>query len=588
MKKFLYSIKFKVALAFGICVALIIALGLFGIFGMARLNDRAAQAYTDGTEVLADFIEIRASQLDIPLQLRRIQVVKDPAQLQTSIAAIRADQDSFAKAWADYYPARVQDGSERTSAEAIKEQIPEFTSLTEEAIKAFQDGNFDAAAEPIGKLAKVDAILTNAIEQGATASKLHAGQLVDDGAATFHTARLVASVLVVAGVLIAVVVTVSLARAITRPLAIAIDVADKIANGRLSNTIRIGSRDEFGHLLEALRRMDQQLSSTVERIRQATDSVSVASKEIANGDLDLSSRTEEQAASLEETAASMNELTETVKQNADNARQANALATNAAELTGTGNSAVQGMVQTIGKISDSSVKISEITGLIEGIAFQTNILALNAAVEAARAGEHGRGFAVVAGEVRGLAQRAASAAKEIKDLIESSVAMIQDGAHQAADVGDTMGQVSQAIKQVANIVAEIATASNEQSKGIQQVDLAVNQMDQVTQQNAALVEQTAAAAQALDEQAMKLKGAVSVFVIGEATDERRAAAAPVQSKPRTITTSVRKTPARSVAKPQAAAHAHAAPALLRPALAAARTEPSLAPAESEQQDWETF
>jgi methyl-accepting chemotaxis protein len=262
-----------------------------------------------------------------------------------------------------------------------------------------------------------------------------------------------------------------------------------------------------------MRKMRDQLTAAIRQIHGCTDNITIGSSEIAGGNTDLSARTEEQAASLEETASSMTELTETVKQNADNARQANALATRTSEMADAGNDAVQGMVQTIGQISGSSNKISEITGVIEGIAFQTNILALNAAVEAARAGEQGRGFAVVASEVRSLAQRSAGAAKEIKELIGSSVAIIQSGAQQAADVGMTMDEVKRAIKQVSDIVGEIAAASEEQSRGIEQVNQAIMQMDAVTQQNASLVEEAAAAAQSLEEQAGGLKNAVAVFKI---------------------------------------------------------------------------
>ncbi|KAE8754080.1 hypothetical protein FSO04_41620 [Paraburkholderia madseniana] len=289
-------------------------------------------------------------------------------------------------------------------------------------------------------------------------------------------------------------------------------IANKIAGGDLTVPVET-RRGDRSSLLFAISSMRDNLAGIVGRVRAGTDAIATASRQIAAGNLDLSARTGEQASSLEETAASMTQLTETVKQNADNARQANALATNATDIADAGNDAVQGMVGTIGKISASSSKISEITGVIESIAFQTNILALNAAVEAARAGEQGRGFAVVASEVRSLAQRSATAAKEIKELISSSVTTIQDGAKQAAEVSATMGQVKQAIKQVSDIVGEIAAAAEEQSRGIEQVNQAVGQMDEVTQQNAALVEQAAAAAQSLEEQTMNLKGAVSVFKV---------------------------------------------------------------------------
>ena len=259
--------------------------------------------------------------------------------------------------------------------------------------------------------------------------------------------------------------------------------------------------------------MNESLARIVSGVRIGTDSIATASSEIAAGNLDLSSRTEQQASSLEEAAASMAELTHTVQQNADNARHANALATRASGMAETGDESVSKMVETILNISSSSDKISEITAVIEGIAFQTNILALNAAVEAARAGEHGRGFAVVASEVRGLAQRSATAAREIKELIVSSVAAIQDSSRQADAVGEVMGEVKMAIKQVAGIVGEIAVASDEQSRGIYEVNHAVNQMDRFTQQNAALVEQATAAARSLEEQSMRLKNAVAVFTL---------------------------------------------------------------------------
>lgn len=273
--------------------------------------------------------------------------------------------------------------------------------------------------------------------------------------------------------------------------------------------------DEFGRAAVAFDTLMRRVEETMSAVHLSTDSVTTSTREIAAGNLDLSARTEEQAASLEETASSMMQLTETVKQNADNARQANALTANTTRIASTGSDVVQAMVATIEKINGSSNKISEITGVIEGIAFQTNILALNAAVEAARAGEQGRGFAVVASEVRSLAQRSASAAKEIKDLIASSVATIRDGSQQATEVNIAMGEIKAAIEGVSEIVGEIAGASEEQSRGIEQINIAVNQMDQMTQQNAALVEQAAAAAQSLEHQASNLKNAVSAFKLAD-------------------------------------------------------------------------
>jgi len=269
--------------------------------------------------------------------------------------------------------------------------------------------------------------------------------------------------------------------------------------------------DEIGHTSLAFNNLMQRVAEVIGEVRLSSDSVCVASKQIAAGNIDLSSRTEEQAASLEETAASMEELTSTVKQNTDSARQARILAVDALEIADKGHGVVEMMVGTMSEISASSSEIAEITSLIEDIAFQTNILALNAAVEAARAGEQGRGFAVVASEVRSLAQRSSSAAKEIKELIENSVNTIKQGSSQAELVGKTTAQVQLAVKRVSDIIGEIASASEEQGRGIEQVNQAVDQMDDVTQQNTALVEEAAAAAQSLEAQAIKMNEMVSVF-----------------------------------------------------------------------------
>ncbi|NIE63119.1 methyl-accepting chemotaxis protein [Burkholderia sp. Ax-1719] len=288
------------------------------------------------------------------------------------------------------------------------------------------------------------------------------------------------------------------------------NLAQEIARGRLDSPVVLDTGDTSS-LMFSLHRMSKQLQETVRGIRNATDHVRVASTEIAAGNADLSARTEQQAASLEETASSMMEITTAVRQSADNAKHASTLTTTAIGVVGTGTQAVDDMVATMSKISESSSKISEITAIIEGIAFQTNILALNAAVEAARAGEQGRGFAVVASEVRSLAQRSATAAREIKDLINVSTQTINGGAHQASMVSDSMSQIEQSMRQISEIIVEIAAAAEEQSVGIEEVNQAVGLMDSVTQQNAALVEQAAAAAKSLEDQAISLQGGVSVF-----------------------------------------------------------------------------
>ncbi|WP_050468456.1 methyl-accepting chemotaxis protein [Herbaspirillum chlorophenolicum] len=327
-----------------------------------------------------------------------------------------------------------------------------------------------------------------------------------------------------------------LAVGITRPLERAVDVAETVAAGDLTMQVDAhlaSRRDETGKLLHALQAMTGNLARIVGQVRSGTDAISTASREIASGNLDLSARTERQAGSLEETASAMEELTSTVHQNADNARQANQLAASASAVAQQGGEVVSQVVSTMGSINESSRKIVDIIGVIDGIAFQTNILALNAAVEAARAGEQGRGFAVVASEVRSLAQRSAAAAKEIKGLIDDSVAKVGTGSQLVGQAGSTMDQVVASVRHVADIVGEITAASSEQSDGIGQVNLAITEMDQTTQQNAALVEQAAAAAEAMQEQAARLSEVVSQFKLGSAHEQQVAnAAEPVLAAPR--------------------------------------------------------
>ena len=298
---------------------------------------------------------------------------------------------------------------------------------------------------------------------------------------------------------------------IVRPLRTAVEIARKVADGDLTAQIDASAKDETGQLLLALKDMNTSLLNIVSEVRSGTDSIATSSTQIAAGNQDLSSRTEEQAGSLEETASSMEELTSTVKQNADNARQANQLAASAAQVAVKGGEVVAQVVGTMESINSSSNKIVDIISVIDGIAFQTNILALNAAVEAARAGEQGRGFAVVASEVRNLAQRSASAAKEIKTLIGASVEQVNAGSMLVAQAGSTMNDIVDSVQRVSDIITEITAASSEQSVGIDEINRAIGQMDAVTQQNAALVEESAAAAESMQHQAHNLAQVVSVF-----------------------------------------------------------------------------
>ncbi|MDM0031961.1 methyl-accepting chemotaxis protein [Variovorax sp. J22P271] len=354
-----------------------------------------------------------------------------------------------------------------------------------------------------------------------------------------------------------------LTRSIVQPIDEALLIADTVASGDLSQEFETDRGGDFGRLLRGMGEMEDTLTDLVGRIKTATDSIVTASGQIAVGNQDLSSRTEEQASSLEETAASMEELTSTVKQNADNARQANQLAASASEVAVKGGEVVSQVVDTMASINASSKKIVDIIGVIDGIAFQTNILALNAAVEAARAGEQGRGFAVVASEVRSLAQRSAAAAKEIKGLIDDSVGKVGAGSALVAEAGQTMEEIVGSVKRVTDIMGEITAASQEQTSGIEQINQAITQMDQVTQQNAALVEEAAAAAASLQEQAGNLSQIVGTFKLDDggpaaaAAPDRMpvAAAAPTRapSRPAPAVAPVRSKPAPALATTSASA-----------------------------------
>jgi methyl-accepting chemotaxis protein len=336
-------------------------------------------------------------------------------------------------------------------------------------------------------------------------------QAVADGLAR---SKVVLTTLLIAGLAIGSLMAWLIARSVTAPVREAVQAAEVIAGGDLTHSVDSSRRDELGDLLRTIGRMQESLRSLVGRVRTSTDSISTASVQIATGNQDLSARTEQTASNLQQAASSMEELSGTVKQSADSARQANQLAASAAEVAQRGGTVVSQVVSTMDEINASSKKIADIIGVIDGIAFQTNILALNAAVEAARAGEQGRGFAVVASEVRSLAPRNAEAAKEIKGLIGASVDKVETGSRLVTDAGSTMNEIVSSVQRVSDIIGEITASAAEQSDGIGQVNTAVSQLDQMTQQNAALVEQSAAAAESLRAQADRLASVVGEFRLG--------------------------------------------------------------------------
>ncbi|HYD96136.1 MAG TPA: methyl-accepting chemotaxis protein [Noviherbaspirillum sp.] len=386
---------------------------------------------------------------------------------------------------------------------------------TEEARKVIME-------QTLPQLDKLQAAVVALAELQKQLAQTSAHDIRESSASGRHQMLALGAFAVALGILLAWLIT----RSITRPIAQAVDVAHTVAAGDLTSVIEVNATDETGQLLGALRDMNDHLAELVSKVRGGTETVSAASAQIAAGNLDLSSRTEEQASSLEETAASMEELLSTVKQNAQSAAQANALASSASDVALKGGTMVAAVVDTMDAINQSSKRIADIITVIDSIAFQTNILALNAAVEAARAGEQGRGFAVVASEVRVLAQRSATAAREIKELIGDSVDKVDNGCRLVEQAGSTMDEIVVSVRRVSDIMAEIAAATNEQTAGIDQINQAICQMDETTQQNASLVEESAAAAASLEAQARGLAQAVALFKVNGELIGKAAAARP--------------------------------------------------------------
>ncbi|UGQ47397.1 methyl-accepting chemotaxis protein [Massilia endophytica] len=543
----------RLGLGFALVLVFLVAVTAVGILRMGQIQDRLDHVVSVNNVVTRLVIDMRNNVSDRITSLRILTLMADASDMEPEMNKIK---DQAAKYAADLKKLEAQFAQEATPEEkALLAQIKEHEGTAMPAIaKASElwlaNNAVEATKVLIKEIRPAQKKWMEALDQlGKLEEKLNA-QMQVDAASGYSNAR---NFMIVMGAL-AAAISIAAALVITRGLLKQLggepdytaSIAGSIANGDLSVSIDTASNDK-GSLLVEMKEMRDSLVGIVGQVRVGTETIGTASREIAAGNIDLSSRTEMQASSLEKTASAMEELTSTVKQNADNAREANELAANASEVARKGGAVVSEVVNTMSSINESSRKIVDIISVIDGIAFQTNILALNAAVEAARAGEQGRGFAVVAAEVRNLAQRSAGAAKEIKALIDDSVEKVGAGTKLVGQAGVTMDEVVSSVRRVTDIMGEIANASQEQSAGIEQVNLSIIEMDSMTQQNAALVEQAAAAAQSLQDQASELARVVSIFKL-EAGEERAVAAAAAQQAAAQPAAVVKPLPSRPAAK----------------------------------------
>jgi methyl-accepting chemotaxis protein len=506
------KLSLKLPLAFALALVLLF---LGGMFGIATLNGAVDTYKTDVLQHVAANKKAAdvASQFSVAIQeWKNVLIRGKEAKDMDKYWAAHQKEMTAAAASIEQLRDLVVEPEAKALVQKLSASMQKASVGYEEAFAAFKAAGADTGA---GDLAAKGKDRDAAAELGElrkmlSTEELNASERADMVAK--RGSRLAYAVMSIV-TLIGFVGAVLLSRKIVKPLTEAAIVAEQVAQGDLTAQLNVNGRDEIAALMRAMQSMQGNLASLVIKVREGSHGVALASSEIAQGNHDLSSRTEQQASALEQTSASMEELGSTVSQSADNARQANQLATNASAVAQQGGEVVAQVVHTMKEINDSSKRISEIISVIDGIAFQTNILALNAAVEAARAGEQGRGFAVVASEVRALAGRSAEAAKEIKTLIGASVDRVGQGSALVDKAGNTMDEVVSAIRRVSDIVGEISSASVEQNAGVAQVTEAVSHIDQATQQNAALVEQMAAAASGLKQQAQDLVALVAVFKV---------------------------------------------------------------------------
>ena len=569
---------------YAVSITISLALAALGAFAYINLKDAADLA--DNTEKirvpqLEAMAKLELNVTQVSLQIRHSILSRTPQELEETLSYIGAKRTSMDDTLATF--------EKRLFSKEGKEH---FTKLPPLMATFWKVGEANIALIREGKKEEAFAYLVDVTipARNLLLAELDRGRQIQAKGLTEDIARIESGVLATSNLvaILALVIALSLlafswyvASLLRRRVAVSQAVAERVRDGDLTSVAENNSKDEFTPLINALNDMQSSLTRVVSDVRHSADSVATASAEIAQGNSDLSSRTEQQASALEETSASMEQLGSTARQNADNARQANQLAASASSVAVQGGEVVGQVVHTMKDINDSSRKIADIIGVIDGIAFQTNILALNAAVEAARAGEQGRGFAVVAGEVRNLAQRSAEAAKEIKGLIMASVERVEQGTALVDRAGTTMQEVVTSIRRVTDIVGEISSASNEQSAGVGQVSEAVTQMDQTTQQNAALVEQSAAAASSLQQQAQQLVQAVSVFKLNAGTGAHAHFSAPAPKPAAAVKPVSNVTPFKPAAPAKAQAPS-SAPKAPRPVAA------NPTPSRTGTDDWESF
>jgi len=557
---------------------LIIFIGLKGIVALHTSNNVLKDVYSNSMVSMKAIYEAQIQIDRARLSLDRVAMAPDAANVPETLKRSQDFIDGSDKFWKSYYSLPFGEGEKALADQVAAQRDALIKDGMQVAIKAINEKNKpEIERMMLSEVTRLFRLYTESSEKLSNYQLKTTAEQYEESQAAYQRNMMLAIAAVVAGILLAAISGLALLRAVMAPLNQAITHFQAMAQGNLANHIEMGRKDEMGEMMEGLQQMQERLAGTVRSVREGSDAIATASSEIAAGNLDLSRRTEQQAASLEETASSLEELTSTVKQNSDNARQANTLATSASDIAVKGGELVTRVIDTMGSITQSSDKIADIIGVIDGIAFQTNILALNAAVEAARAGEQGRGFAVVATEVRNLAQRSAAAAKDIKALITDSVEKVGSGSALVNEAGTTMHEIVNSVKRVTDIITEISSAGREQEIGIEQINTAVAEMDTVTQQNAALVEQAAAASQAMQEQAVKLAEMVAVFLVeGSNIAARRTASAPVKASPRPPAAAPARRPALKHS-PKPAAAKSAAPA------ATSRKTPA-----DNSQEWEEF